>query len=201
MTLKLRQIVKTYLNHQWDLSIGFQVEEPQVFIPWDITTTDFLTLVNRRHLGQLKRVTERYYVLPCTILDGLQINLGFHFREGEGKPEVPGRLKELEVFRDATPALQASYQEFQAHLTRVLGRPTAIKTEPNQTPLPMVYWKFEGSDVYKYILVRHYILDRYGPEEHVSFLLCNRKTFAEFASYFLKEIFVPFRPRNLVTSS
>ena len=199
MTLKLRQIVKTYLNRQWDLSVGFQVEEPQVFIPWDITTTDFLTLAHHRHLDRLKRITEHYYVLSCTILDGLQINLGFHFRGGEGKPEAPGHLEELEIFRDTTPDLQASYREFQAHLTRAFGRPTTTKTESMQTPLPTVYWTVEGSNIYQYVLVRHYILDRYGPEEHVSFLLCKRKTFAEFASYFLREILVPFRPRNSAT--
>ena len=58
-----------------DLSQGFQIEGPAVFVPWDVSESELLDLlpVEPHH------VTTGYYVIDCTSLPGLQHALGFHF--------------------------------------------------------------------------------------------------------------------------
>lgn len=158
-------------SRPWDLSGGFQLEDPHLFVPWGITTDGLVTLVERDHSKRLKRVTDDYYTLPCTILRGLRVNLGFHFRGGKtllGLRLQPSRLLELEVFRDAYPDLQVSYRDFQDHLEQLFGKPTTVKAGDFDAAMPTAVWQLGM------VQVHHYVFDRYGPEEHVHFLRKGR---------------------------
>ena len=99
-------------------------------------------------------VTAGYYVIDCTSLCGLHHALGFHFR-----PDENGRLRELEFFRRAYPDMHESYAEFQRHLEVAFGTPANQK--PGDEGLPNCTWHSGGATI------RHYILYRFGPEEHV----------------------------------
>jgi len=108
-----------------DITKGFQIDEPQVFIPWDI---DEATLINVLMRFDLRKVTDGYYCISCKSLGGLSKELGFHFEtkidenkhkelEDYMKPigtiikkiepasdlKNLGKLKELEFFRKSGP--------------------------------------------------------------------------------------------------
>lgn len=133
-----------------DLTDGFQIEKPEAFVPWGISEAELLAIlpIAPHH------VTAGYYVIDCTSLNGLQHALGFHFR-----PDENGRLRELEFFRRVYPTMDESYAEFQRHLEAAFGTPTTQK--PGDEGLPNCTWHSGGATI------RHYILERFGPEEHV----------------------------------
>ena len=133
-----------------DLAEGFQIEEPAVFVRWGITEPELLnTLTVEPH-----HVTAGYYVIDCISLSGLHHALGFHFR-----PDEDGRLRELEFFRRRYPDLTESYNEFQRHLVAAFGAPAT--QSPGDEGFPNCTWQSGGATI------RHYILYRFGPEEHV----------------------------------
>src|SRR5262249_44708452 len=103
---------------------------------------------------QLRCVTEGYLTTHCTSLSGLSHELGFHF-----DPRHNGRLVEFEFFSSSYPDLASSYQAFQRHLEETFGPPTL--TVPGSEGYLSHTWNFPGTEIV------HYVLDRFGPEEHV----------------------------------
>lgn len=134
-----------------DLAAGFQIEEPQVFVPWGLTESEL-----RSRLPRAQRVTDGYFVAECTSLGGLNHQLGFHF-----EPRVQGRLVELEFFRRSHPDLRQSYDGFQAHLEATFGRPTDTAQGSWDDAMPVHHWFQSGASI------THLVIDRLGPEEHV----------------------------------
>jgi hypothetical protein len=124
---------------------GFRIESPDAFVPWGISEGDLLAMFGDR----LKRVTDGYFVMECTSLTGLRHMLGFHFR-----PRINGKLTEFEFFRRSYPSLTGSFEEFQHHLELTFGEPSVKKISDSYE------WHFDGVDL------KHYIIDRFGPEEH-----------------------------------
>jgi hypothetical protein len=63
-----------------ELSKGFQIEKPHVFVPWDTPETQFMDGFERLHLRLVKH---GYFTTHCTSLQGLSHELGFHFSPQE----------------------------------------------------------------------------------------------------------------------
>ena len=135
-----------------DVSDGYRIEQPDVLVPWHIKESVLLDLLPSRPT----HVTNGYYTLPCVSLGGLHHNIGFHF-----EPRNGGRLREFELFRGSYPNLDQSFQEFERHLERTLGPPTT--TDKGNAGFPHLTWRLGK------VQVVHYVLDRFGPEEHVRF--------------------------------
>lgn len=131
---------------------GFQIEEPSVFVPWDVTEQQLRELLDPHGL---RKVTFGYFALSCTSLGGLSHELGFHFI-----PRDSDHLTELEFFR-AGPAveLDRSYDEFQHHLELTFGPPT--RSAPGHAGFAEHRWTLPGATIV------HYVVDQFGPEEHV----------------------------------
>jgi hypothetical protein len=108
-----------------DISTGFQIEQPNIFVPWRITEPELLALGG----DGLHHVTRGYYTAPCVSVGGLSCTLGFHFR-----PRGDGRLVELEFFRRFAMPLA----DFQRHFESVFGPPT--KTEGGNDGFPSLGW-------------------------------------------------------------
>ena len=164
-----------------NINIGFQIDQPNIFVPWDVDQKGLIDLF-RGH--EIQRVTEGYYCISCISLDGLHHKLGFHF---EIKPDPKkieelekyiasigtqikkvgpkvnlkreGKLSELEFFREAYPNLKESYDNFQSHFEKFFGNP--LYTENKNSDFPKHEWQFKD------VNIRHYVIDRFGPEEHL----------------------------------
>ncbi len=133
-----------------DLERGFQVEDPSVFVPWGIGEDEVRRLIPSAH-----QVTDGYLVTEVVSLTGLRHMLGFHF-----DPRLNGRLVEFEFFRRSYPHQAASVHAFQRHLEATFGPPHETEAGDEGEP-PSHRWSIPG------VTIRHYIIDRFGPEEHV----------------------------------
>lgn len=134
-----------------DIDKGFQINCPNIFVPWDI---DEKTLTELFKGQKLKHVTSGYYTASCTSLDNLKCMIGFHF-----EPRSKGQLNELEFFRNEYQDQQKSFDDFQRCFTQSFGEPT-IATRG-----------YEGFNNYEWrldnIQIVHFVFDRFGPEEHM----------------------------------
>jgi len=133
-----------------NLSEGYQIEDPQVLVPWGITEGQLLKLLPVKP----REVTDGYYWLNCVSLSGLGHVLGFHFA-----PRQDGRLSEFEVFRRSYGDMVASYDEFQHHLVATFGEPT--QQTPGDEGLPNCTWQLGTAQT------QHSVFNRFRPEEHV----------------------------------
>jgi hypothetical protein len=134
-----------------DLSKGFQIEEPSVFVPWDIPEAQFQ---NELSGLQLRRVTGGYFTTRCKSLSGLSHNLGFHFY-----PRNSGMLREFEFFNSSPLDLADSYQRFQHHLEQTFGPPTS--SAPGSEGYVSYIWNFPGAEIV------HSVQEHFGPAEYV----------------------------------
>jgi hypothetical protein len=134
-----------------DLSVGFQLETPAIFVPKAVTERELRAL-----LPAARSVTTGYFVLrECVSLGGLKHELGFHFQ-----PRSNGLLHELEFFSFAFVDLQTSFQTFQTHLESIFGPPT--ESRAGNEGFPSYAWRnIPDTEIV------HLIFDRFGPEEHV----------------------------------
>jgi hypothetical protein len=134
-----------------DISKGFQIEQPELFVQWDISEPE----LQHTFAGiPLSHITDGYFTTQCISLGGLSHELGFHFY-----PRVDGRLVEFEFFHTSPRDLTASYQEFQRHLEIAFGKPTVMK--PGSEGYPSYTWRFHAVEVL------HFVLERFGLEQHV----------------------------------
>jgi hypothetical protein len=131
-----------------DLQRGFEIEDPRCFVEWGISVARL-----RELLPSSREVTQGYWTLDVTSLSGLRHTLGFHFDPPNG-----GALVELEFFRGGVE-LAASYAAFQQHLVATFGPPT--RSSAGDNGFASHRWDVEG------IEIRHLVVDRFGPEEHV----------------------------------
>jgi hypothetical protein len=171
--------------HKIDITKGIQLDEPNVFIPWDIEEVNLVSLLKKHNL---EKITDGYYSLSCISLGGLSHMMGFHFetkfetkRDDIKDQKITeyiesigtiirktdhnynskniGKLRELEFFRKAYPDLKKSFDEFQFYFEKAFGQPSQSEISGND--FLHHEWKFKG------IRICHYVLDRFGPEEHL----------------------------------
>ncbi len=129
------------------LEDGFEVENPEITIPWGATVESIRSLL----AGRVNQVTPNYLVFDCVSLHGLPHKLGLHFRDE--------RLRELEFFRQTDLDTADSFAEFQTHLELTFGPPD--RTAAGDLDLPSYSWQQGAAQI------RHLIQYRFGPEEHV----------------------------------
>lgn len=130
---------------------GFKIDEPDVFIPWDI---DEQILTQKLNEYDFKHVTTGYYTISCKSLNGLNCMLGFHF-----EPRKNGLLNELEFFRTDYLDQEKSFTEFQFYFENEFGKPTS-ESKGNEG-FKNYTWNLD------HVQIVHYVFDRFGPEEHM----------------------------------
>jgi hypothetical protein len=135
-----------------NISSGFQVEEPNALVPWNITEKELNTLFESHGL---RRITSGYYTLRCKSLDGLSHHLGFHFT-----PRDNGVLSEFELFQ-ADVSIETSYHDFQHHLEACFGPP--IFTSPGTGGFSSHLWQIQD------VQIAHTVQEHFGPAEYLRF--------------------------------
>lgn len=137
---------------------GFQIDEPNIFIPWRINEDELKALFSEKKSfsdqNPLIYVTRGYYTTSCVSLGGLKHKLGFHF-----EPRKNGVLVELEFFRKSYSDQKESFDDFQKYFEQNFGKPTA-KSESDEW-FPNYRWKLQKIEII------HCVFDRFGPEEHM----------------------------------
>jgi len=136
-------------NNQIDILKGIQIDDPKVFIPWDISNKDIEVFF---HNCSLSRITNNYYAIYNTKLFGTLIcNVGLHF---------DNILKRIEFFRNDYTDLQKSYDEFQTIFETKFGKPT--RKIGNPINFDSCEWSISNN-----IVIYHHVMDRFGLEEHM----------------------------------
>lgn len=87
-----------------NIQSGFQIDTPNIFVPWNINVGQ-LELLFKAH--KLNHVTTGYYTIKCESLNGLQSNIGFHFKPADG-----GLLKEFEFYFETEEKLERTFKKF-----------------------------------------------------------------------------------------
>ncbi len=64
-----------------NITSGYQLEQPQVLVPWGISEEQLQELFRG---SELRRVKDGYFITSCTSLCGLSHNLGFRFSSRDG---------------------------------------------------------------------------------------------------------------------
>lgn len=146
-----------------DISRGFQIEQPELFVPWKISPSR-LQRIFSGHV--LRCISEKdYFTTSCTSLGGLNHELGFHFERLFLGLFGPARLVRLQFFRASYPAvgisdhLAASYHEFQRHLETTFGKPT--NSFPGTEGFDTHVWRFCD------VKVTHCVYERFTIAENV----------------------------------
>ena len=134
-----------------EIEKGFKIDNPNVFIPWNITENELIEILDG---NELKNVTNGYYGMSCESLNGLKCYIGFHFN-----PRKNGILNELEFFRNGTDSQIKSFDKFQFHFEREFGK--ATKISKGKEGFENYEWWING------IQIVHFVFDRFGPEEHM----------------------------------
>lgn len=139
-----------------DISRGFQIEQPDLFIPWKISRSRLRRIFSDR---TLRCISEAYFTTACTSLGGLSHELGFHFHRMFFGLFGPSRLMDLEFFRrpqpdvDVSSDIAASYQLFQRHLETTFGKPT--RSFPGTEGYDTHLWELPG------VRIGHSIYERF----------------------------------------
>lgn len=138
-----------------ELANGVKLEVPDLVLPWHTRPETVQRIVGE---GHMHKATDKYWVFPCVALGGLQMRAGLHFTPA---------LQEVEFFeiskdgRYGALELRASYDLFQQHLVASFGEPDLAEAGSIDPAYPSYTWYRQS------VLVRHFVHDRNGPEEHV----------------------------------
>ena len=134
-----------------NIQSGFQIDTPNIFVPWNINGGQLESLFKTHDLNH---VTTGYYTIKSESLNGLKCNIGFHF-----KPANEGLLKEFEFYFETGEKLENTFKQFQYHFEREFGKPgKQMHGYPG-------YSDFEW--ILDDIQIIHRVIDRFGPEEHM----------------------------------
>lgn len=131
---------------------GFQLEQPQVFVRWDITQDELESLFEGSGLTQ---VGNQFYfgLAKCISLGGLSHSIGFRFGR------VSGKLYEI-GFGAAGASIEESYPRLQQRLEATFGPPTMTSPGDEMEECPHHTWLFPG------VRIEHYVSEHFGPAEH-----------------------------------
>lgn len=146
---------------------GFQINTPDVFVPWTISQRGLKKLLGEHGL---RHITMGYFTISCVSLGEMEHELGLHF-----DPPTSNRLSEFEFFRKEYPDQKKSYDTFQSHFEKEFGKPT--EAQPGPEGFDTCIWRIDS------IKISHSVYDRFGPEEHMRIKRILEKCFSVTRSF------------------
>lgn len=139
-------------NNRTDILKGLLIDTPKIFIPWDIDEKTFADEFKSHGVSQ---VAEKYYfVRGVTVLGESNCNIGVYFDK---------TLRKIGISRDNYAGYEdyiKSFKIFQTVLIREFGQPN--KRERSLNDFEDCEWKISDN-----IKIYHYVMDRFGLEEHL----------------------------------
>lgn len=145
---------------------GLKIDEPSLFIPWELTESELLDLLSGY---EYKKIADHYYVSEAILFDKqFRGSLGFHFDQG-------GRLTTLELrYADSDYSddekVRCSFEKTQKILEGYLGRPSILAS------IRCFFRNIGKKDKeyiwnYKRIRIQHELFDRFGLEERLAIVI------------------------------
>jgi len=128
-----------------NISQGFQIEQPKVFVPWRITDK---LLVDLFSTYNLRKVTNGQFNISCVSLGGLHHELAFHF-----KPRVGGVLIEMEFYLKSYRNITQSFKRLQSSFEATFGAPSITKHVRQYYPEYSYTWNLKG------VRIEHHVRD------------------------------------------
>lgn len=138
-----------------DFETGFMLEDPEMIVPFGISPSALEALAE----GRLRKINEKYFAMPCIALSGLGMQLGFHFKDTQWGL----RLNEFEVFFEDGEEYEALFPVRQSHLESALGKADLVQ-DTKLMGFKFHRWEMGGT------VVEHFLRDRFGLEEHITFV-------------------------------
>ncbi len=139
-------------NNQTDILKGLQIDEPMIFLPWDIDENGFIDMFKNHNMSLV--VEKYYFVRDVTIFDNSHCNIGVTFDK---------MIRKVGISRNNYEGYDAyvkSFAEFQIALIREFGQPNKLEKALND--FESCEWRISDS-----IKIYHYVMDRFGLEEHL----------------------------------
>ena len=138
-----------------DITAGFRIDDPAVFVPWAVSVPELLDLfsVTSGSSSGLRKVTKAYYTISGTAL-GLNTMIGFHVKRN--------KLEQFELFDPTQKDLYVGYDRYQSALVREFGQPTKLRTYGDIPPAHE--WNISNHRIL------HFAQERFGPESHLRIL-------------------------------
>jgi hypothetical protein len=141
-----------------ELALGLRLEDPAVLIPWGASIDEVLGMFRAHGRDEPRKVTASYYTSATRLVGGTRVKVGFHF----GRKEAPAGLEQFELFDNGEREIEKSYQLFHRSLVEQFGEPSLQRAGDLGASMPYCEWR-AGS-----VQLVHYVIDRFGPEEHVT---------------------------------
>ena len=139
-------------NDKSSILKGVQIDEPMIFVPWDIDEIGFVGMFGNCNVAIVAE--KNYMIKGATIWGEHHCNIGVVFDK---------RICKISVSRDNYEGYDdyvKSFEGFQAALTRNFGQ--ATKHEKSFADFKNSIWEISQS-----ITIRHYIIERFCFEEHL----------------------------------
>ena len=141
-----------------DISTGFQIERPKIFVPWGCSPSELQRLFTGH---SLERIVPNKFTTSCTSLGGLSHRLHFRFDEFLGSSITPQlSLRELYFSHHSysESGVIASFDAFPKHLRATFGAPST--TTLDDDGYPSDNWTLPG------VVISYVVFHSHGgPEE------------------------------------
>jgi hypothetical protein len=131
---------------------GLQIDDPMIFLPWDIDENVFVDIFKNHNVSLVVR--KHYFVRDVTIFSENHCNIGIIFDR---------TICKVSIARDNYEGYDAyvkSFVGFQTALTRDFGRPN--RCEKTLNDFENCEWELSAN-----IKIHHYVINRFGLEEHL----------------------------------
>jgi len=156
-------------NNQLDILKGVQIDEPNIFVPWDIDENDFTNMFKNHSVYLV--VEKNYSVKDVTILGESHCNIGVVFNKTMCKIGVSRDIceednslkdKSIKTPEDFHAYLKKSFGIFQTALESAFGKPTKREESTTAPNFESCEW-----DIGNKIKIYHYVMDRFGLAEYL----------------------------------
>jgi hypothetical protein len=132
-----------------DIAMGFELEEPSVFLPWGGTQEELLALL----APAAPETSAGFIGLSCLILGGLRRGVSLYFRPKDGGRLALIRISDL----GSQQEIVESFNELQRHLEATFGR--SKDRRPGELGTTSHLWRI-GS-----VRIAHELGYRFGHDE------------------------------------
>ena len=154
-------------NNQTDILKGLQIDEPKIFIPWNIDENDFVNMFKNytvarnieRYCG-VKNITV-FGEINCNIVAGFDKTIcKFSISRDHCEEDNSLKDKSIKTPEDFKIYLEKSFKNFQIALEKSFGKPS--KRIKSLDSFESCEWNIGNK-----IKIYHYVMDRFGLVEYL----------------------------------